>query len=116
MKRGKLSQDVVDSDSDYDSSEPSASQQNDNSKTTTSSKSVTNSDESYFELSGKRRVTVRKFRSSVLIDVREYYEDKASGEEKPGKKGISLTIDQYEKLKELLPEIDAAIKNMNQNE
>lgn len=113
MKRGKLSQDVVDSDSDYDSPEPSASQQNDNSKTTTSSKSVTNSDESYFELSGKRRVTVRKFRSSVLIDVREYYEDKASGEEKPGKKGISLTIDQYEKLKELLPEIDAAIKNMN---
>jgi len=112
MKRGKLSADVVNSDSDYDS-EPSNSQhkESDNPVKSTSSKS-SNSDESFFELSGKRRVTVRKFRSSVLIDIREYYEDKASGEERPGKKGISLTIDQFEKLKELLPEIDKAVKNM----
>lgn len=111
MKRGKLSEDYVNSDSDY---EGSGSQEQKVKVTTDNNTSVskTESDESTFELSGKRRVTVRKFRSSVLIDIREYYEDKASGEERPGKKGISLTKEQYEKLKELLPEIDAAVKNM----
>ena len=118
MKRGKLSKDYVNSDSDCDSS----SQENGNNskKLDTSSpvkakinSSPSNGDEeSTFELSGKRRVTVRKFRSSILIDIREYYEDKSSGEERPGKKGISLTKEQYEKLKELLPEIDSAVKKM----
>lgn len=113
MKRGKLSQDYVNSDSDYDES----NSQNDNENELKSSpvKATTKSsnfEESSFELSGKRRVTVRKFRSSVLIDIREYYEDKASGEERPGKKGISLTKEQYEKLKEMIPEIDAAVKNI----
>lgn len=111
MKRGKLSQDYVNSDSDYESSS-----QNDNELKSTSVKTATvkssNDEESFFELSGKRRVTVRKFRSSILIDIREYYEDKASGEERPGKKGISLTKEQYEKFKELMPEIDAAVKNI----
>lgn len=110
MKRGKLSQDYVNSDSDYDES----NSQNDNENEVKSSpvKVATNDEESSFELSGNRRVTVRKFRSSTLIDIREYYMDKASGEERPGKKGISLTKEQYEKLKEMIPEIDAAVKNI----
>ena len=60
-----------------------------------------------FELSNKRRVTVSKFRSSVLVDIREFYQ---SGEkELPGKKGISLTAEQFFKLKALIPEIEAAV-------
>ena len=55
---------------------------------------------------------MRKFRSNILIDIREYYEDKASGEDRPGKKGNFFDKDQYEKLKELLPEIDEAVKKM----
>lgn len=116
MKRGKLSEDYVNSDSDNESNSPGNT---DNSKKSASSsspiksKATTSSEEPTFEISGKRRVTVRKYRSSILIDIREYYEDKASGEDRPGKKGISLTRDQYEKLKELLPEIDAAVKKMN---
>jgi len=112
MKRGKLSQDYVNSDSDYESSSQNDNQQKSTPAKTAAVKSAANDEESIFELSGKRRVTVRKFRSSILIDIREYYEDKASGEERPGKKGISLTKEQYEKLKELMPEIDAAVKNM----
>lgn len=117
MKRGKLSEDYVNSDSESESN----SQGNaDNSKQpaspikskSTTSSAASGSEEPTFEISGKRRVTVRKFRSSILIDIREYYEDKASGEDRPGKKGISLTKEQYEKLKELLPEIDAAVKEM----
>lgn len=38
-----------------------------------------------FELSAKRRVTVRRWRAAVLIDIREYYDD--NGVSKPGKKG-----------------------------
>lgn len=117
MKRGKLSQDYVDSDSDYEATNSQENEDNSKESSKTSpikSKTTSSNDagEATFELSGKRRVTVRKFRSSILIDIREYYEDKASGEDRPGKKGISLTKEQYEKLKELLPEIDEAVKKM----
>jgi hypothetical protein len=61
-----------------------------------------NSDgESYFKLSGSKRLTVRKWKSQILIDIREFYQDKA-GEWKPGKKGISLTLEQYQALKDCM--------------
>lgn len=41
-------------------------------------------------------VDVREFKSMTLVDIREYYEDKISGELKPGKKGISLQAAQWE--------------------
>lgn len=123
MKRGKLSEEIVNSDSDY---ETSSSQDNKNShgqeKTKKKNKTVkleenestsTSNDNKSFELSGKRKVTVQKYRTSILVDIREYYEDKASGLERPGSKGISLTKEQYEKFKELIPEIDAALKKIN---
>jgi hypothetical protein len=62
----------------------------------------------YIELGKKRRVTVREFKGmqttecfsqadilsigQTLIDIREFYGD--DGEEKPGKKGISLNVEQ----------------------
>lgn len=108
MKKQKLSEDtVVSDDSEFESTTQSQS-----SPAKTTAKSTNSDGEASFEISSKRRVTVRKFRSSILIDIREYYEDKASGEDRPGKKGISLTKEQYEKLKELLPEIDKAVKNI----
>lgn len=118
MKRGKLSEDYVNSESDYEENSQDDNEEKKLKKTspikskTTSTSNENENDEPTFELSGKRRVTVRKFRSSILIDIREYYEDKASGEDRPGKKGISLTKEQYEKLKELMPEIDAALSKM----
>jgi len=59
----------------------------------------------------QRRVTVRKWQSKVLVDIREYYEDD-SGESKPGKKGISLSVDQWNKLKDRFSDIDAAIDQL----
>lgn len=41
--------------------------------------------EAVFELAARRRVTVRKWRSATLVDVREFYDDQ--GTAKPGKKG-----------------------------
>ena len=63
-----------------------------------------------FHLSSKRKVTVRDFRGKPLVDIREFYEK--DGEMAPGRKGISLTIDQYNKLKSYISEIDKAIESL----
>ncbi|KAG7398698.1 Transcriptional coactivator [Phytophthora boehmeriae] len=64
--------------------------------------------ETVFQLSTKRRLTVRKWKSMVLVDVREFYDD--NGETKPGKKGISLSLDQWKKLVELSDAVAEAIE------
>lgn len=51
---------------------------------------------SSFKLGKMKFVDVREFKGMTLIDIREYYEDKNTGEMKPGKKGISLQADQWE--------------------
>ena len=58
-----------------------------------------NSDgEAYFDLgSSKKRCTVKTWRKNVLVDIREFYEK--NDQYLPGKKGISLTLEQYEALK-----------------
>jgi len=61
-----------------------------------------------FQLDRNRYVTVRDFRGKVLIDIREYYTT-ADGEERPGKKGISLNATQWTKLKSLIEDVDAAV-------
>eukprot|EP00118_Oscarella_pearsei_P004564 m.19767 g.19767 ORF g.19767 m.19767 type:complete len:133 (+) comp27900_c0_seq2:400-798(+) len=63
-----------------------------------------------FPLGKSRFVTVSEFRGQAKVDIRQYYN--ADGELRPGKAGISLTLDQYETLKKFLPKIDAAIENV----
>ena len=46
----------------------------------------------YIDLGKKRRAVVRSFKGTPLLDIREYYGEE--GEEKPGKKGISLQLEQ----------------------
>jgi len=68
-------------------------------------KALTNSEgEKYIDLGKKKRVTVRSFKGIPLLDIREFYG--ADGQEKPGKKGISLTLDQWEVLRESASMID----------
>lgn len=56
-------------------------------------KALKNKDgEKYIDLGKKKHATVRTFKGIQLLDIREFYD--AQGEEKPGKKGISLTLDQ----------------------
>mmetsp|Transcript_19261 Transcript_19261/g.31648 ORF Transcript_19261/g.31648 Transcript_19261/m.31648 type:complete len:145 (+) Transcript_19261:127-561(+) len=66
----------------------------------------------YFELSSKRRVTVSKYRSAVLVDVREMYEK--DGQVRRGNKGISLTVDQFRKLCSNIEDIEGEIKKLQQ--
>ncbi|CAL9735986.1 RNA polymerase II transcriptional coactivator Sub1p [Monosporozyma servazzii] len=63
-----------------------------------------------FDLGKNKRVTVRQFRNINLIDIREYYQDSATGELRPGKKGISLTEDLYDELLRHRLNIDEALR------
>jgi len=65
---------------------------------------VTSSGEKYIELGKKKRATVREFKGTIFLDIREYYG--ADDQEKPGKKGISLTLEQWEVLRESASTID----------
>jgi hypothetical protein len=48
--------------------------------------------EKYIELGKKKRVTARNFKGAALLDIREFWG--SEGDEKPGKKGISLNLEQ----------------------
>ncbi|CCM01157.1 uncharacterized protein FIBRA_03205 [Fibroporia radiculosa] len=67
---------------------------------------VKNNDEGdkYLDLGKKRRATVR----SVFLDIREYYGPE--GDEKPGKKGVTLSQEQWNKLKQSSEVIDILFK------
>ena len=61
-----------------------------------------------YQLSGMRFVSVSDFRGKPLVNIREYYE--SNGKLLPGKKGISLAIDQYEQLKKFISKLDEDLK------
>ncbi len=52
------------------------------------------------------------FYNNVLIDIREYYDVKEPGGPRPGKKGISLTVSQWKKLKEAIDIVDDQIDSL----
>ncbi len=60
-------------------------------------------------LSNMKFVKVREFKGQTYIDIREYYTDKKTMDMMPGKKGISLNCEQYQKLKSIISDIDAAL-------
>jgi hypothetical protein len=66
--------------------------------------------EKYVQLGQKKRVTVREFKGKVLVDIREFY-GKDQDDEKPGKKGISLNLDQWACLKKSINTIDSFFAN-----
>ncbi|KAI9885769.1 MAG: hypothetical protein M1823_002447 [Watsoniomyces obsoletus] len=61
----------------------------------------------YWELSKNRRVTISEFKGKRMVHVREYYskDDKML----PGKKGISLPMEQFSALIETLPYIEMVL-------
>jgi len=65
-------------------------------------------DESKFEIGKNRFVTVCDFRGKKMVNIREFYQND-DGDMKPGKKGIALTIEQWNKLKDQMEEIDDAL-------
>ncbi|XP_061870761.1 activated RNA polymerase II transcriptional coactivator p15-like [Colius striatus] len=68
-------------------------------------------EEGMFQIGNMRYVSVSCFKGKVLVDIREFYTDKEGGR-KPGRKGIALSAEQWNQLKEIIPQIDAAVKKL----
>ncbi|TFK26456.1 PC4-domain-containing protein [Coprinopsis marcescibilis] len=66
--------------------------------------------EKYIDLGKKKHATVRLFKSIPLVDIREFYG--SEDDLKPGKKGISLTIEQWHTLRDSVGEIDKLIQGV----
>ncbi|KAJ5503096.1 ssDNA-binding transcriptional regulator [Penicillium fimorum] len=75
--------------------------------TTAEAKTDSNGDR-YWEISKMRRVTISSFRGKTQVNVREYYEK--DGQELPGKKGISMPVEQFAAIVSILPEIELALR------
>ncbi|XP_061704151.1 RNA polymerase II transcriptional coactivator-like [Cydia pomonella] len=60
-------------------------------------------------LEGKKLVKVREFKGKNYVDIREFYEK--NGDLLPGKKGISLTPEQWRKLLTLAEEVNEELSN-----
>jgi len=67
----------------------------------------------YWELSGKRRITVSEYNKKTMVSVREYYEK--DGKLMPGKKGISMTLEQYATFVQALPQIEEVLKGKGES-
>nr|CAH0106615.1 unnamed protein product [Daphnia galeata] len=67
-------------------------------------------EEPTWQLDKQRTLKVRSWKGKTFIDIREYYEK--DGEQLPGKRGISLSVAQWGKLKSILPEVDKALEEI----
>ncbi|XP_077231793.1 RNA polymerase II transcriptional coactivator KIWI-like [Tasmannia lanceolata] len=65
------------------------------------------------ELSKNRKVSVRSWQGKVMVDIREFYTK--DGREMPGKKGISLSMDQWNIIRDHVAEIDKAVIEAAEN-
>ncbi|CAK7354724.1 unnamed protein product [Dovyalis caffra] len=59
------------------------------------------------EIGRNRRVTVRNWRGKINVDIREFYPK--DGNFLPGKKGITLSLEQWNMLRDHVEEIDKAL-------
>ncbi|KAG9221115.1 hypothetical protein CCMSSC00406_0005446 [Pleurotus cornucopiae] len=66
----------------------------------------------YIHLGKQKRVGIMTFKGSTYVDIREYYGP--VDDEKPGKKGIALTKDQWEVLKANFDKIDRLLAEVTE--
>ncbi|CAL1533781.1 unnamed protein product [Lymnaea stagnalis] len=66
--------------------------------------------ESMFQIGKMRYATVSEFRGKAMVSIREYYEK--DGDLRPGKKGISLSVEQWDALKDKVSEIDECLSKL----
>ncbi|KAJ7579224.1 transcriptional Coactivator p15-domain-containing protein [Mycena floridula] len=98
VKKPKKVKDDDDDDEQPKAKKAKSSKASESKKASSSSSSgqVKKNDEGeqYIDLGKRKRATVRVFKGVAMVDIREFYEDKDTGAEKPGKKGVSLQMDQ----------------------
>ncbi|KAI2776851.1 PC4-domain-containing protein [Daldinia loculata] len=115
LKRSRRDEDEdedVSSDQEVKSSSKSKSKSKSKStkKAKTSDSGKDDEGNPFWSLGGTRRATISSFKGKTFVNIREYYTD-ASGDLKPGKKGITLSPEQYNKLLEAIPSINAELRD-----
>ena len=64
-------------------------------------------------IGGKRFAVVKTFNKAVYVNLREYYTDPLTGSRAlAGRRGINLTLENWEKLYSRMKEIDRAVVEM----
>lgn len=71
--------------------------------------------ENQVQLSKTRYATVSEFRGKIRVDIREFYLNN-EGVACPGKKGVSLVLEDWIKLKDSIDKIDEIIKKLSGDE
>ncbi|KAK4153226.1 transcriptional Coactivator p15-domain-containing protein [Chaetomidium leptoderma] len=64
----------------------------------------------HWEIGNNRRIGSSQFKGNTLVNIREYY-TAPDGELRPGKKGISLSLDQYRALLKIIPELNQELRS-----
>ncbi|XP_065358326.1 RNA polymerase II transcriptional coactivator [Calliphora vicina] len=108
MPKTKKQESSSDSDSGPDDTHPPAKKSKETSDSNDSKSKSSDKNTNHWVLEKQRQVRINEFRGRKLIDIREYYEK--NGESLPGKKGISLSVDQWKKLLAIADEINGAIE------
>jgi len=67
-------------------------------------------DEGRVELGQNKLLEVSEFKGRLFVNIREWYTDKATGELKPGKKGIALNPLQWDEIKNASKYVDKLLK------
>jgi len=61
-------------------------------------------------LHGNKRLSLSAFKGRQLVDIREFYKDRDTDEEKPGAKGLALSVEQWLKLRPQLQALQQAVQ------
>ncbi len=62
-----------------------------------------------WSLGANKMLRVKQFKGKTYIDIREFYEDKDTGEKKPGKRGIMLNVEQWDKITQSIAQIQETV-------
>ncbi|KAK4669162.1 uncharacterized protein QC763_200560 [Podospora pseudopauciseta] len=110
-KRGRVQIESDEEDIPQRKAAPAKKQKQERPKATPSGGKGTDGEgNAYWELGNNRRVGASKFKNATLVNLREYYTT-PDGELRPGKKGISLSIDQYKAFLKAIPQLNEELRS-----
>jgi hypothetical protein len=99
---------VAEEDENEDQEQASSDTRNQPKQKATKSNASNGGEGKMYMLAKQRFMNVSEFKGKPYINIREYYE--SNGKTLPGKKGISLSIEQWENLKKHIADVDADLK------